>query len=260
MHLIQQKTPSENIYGSYHLDSMLKQRVKTRKLWMHRLKPLRIWILFTAVFFVFLLISPFILPMGYTYDKVCPECHGSGICWVCGGDGETILGWCAACHGSGDCFKCDGTGLVTHWMYSSLGATFYSSWIFVFSFLGLFFVSYVVLEISLLFNDWVYDVKGMNFLGNPMFMTWLYATDRRRWVRWAIPMIATAGILLGVAFSIIIFWGHIAQESFLIGSFFSILLLFLFSFIFYILYTKWLEIPKSSVRRRKKMLDQVKIL
>ena len=170
---------------------------------MHRLKPLRIWILFTVVFFVFLSISPFILPMG--------------------------------------------------WMYAC-----YFSWIFVFSFLGLFSVSYVVLEVSLLFNDWVYDVEGMDFLGNSMFMTWLYATDRRRWIRWAVPMITSAGILFGVAFSIIVFWGHITQESFLVGNIFSTLLLFLFSFIFYNLYTKWLEIPKSSVRRRKKILDQVK--
>jgi hypothetical protein len=243
---------------------MLNQRVKKRKLWMHGLKPLRIWILFTVVFFVFLSISPFILPMGYTYDKVCPECHGSGICWVCGGDGiidymPPESQWCAACHGSGKCYKCDGTGLVAHWMYSSFGATIYSSWILIFSFLGLLLVSNVGLETSLLFNDWVYDVEGMDFLGNPMFMTWLYATDRRRWIRWAVPMIASAGILFGVAFSIIVFWGHITQESFLVGSFFSILLLFLFSFIFYNLYTKWLEIPKSSVRRRKKILDQVKI-
>lgn len=231
---------------------------------MHRSKRLSIWIMFAVLFFVFLFIFSSVLPMGYTYDKVCPECNGSGICWVCGGTGRIWYmppndDWCAACNGGGECFKCDGTGLVAHLMYSSLGATIYSSWIFVFSFLGLFFVIYVVLEISLLFNDWVYDVEGMNFLGNPMFMTWLYATDRKRWIGWAVPMIAVAGILFGVAFGIIIFWGHITQESFLVGSFFSILLLFLFSFIAYNLYIEWLEFPKPNKKVRKKLLDQVKI-
>lgn len=191
----------------------------------------------------------FVLSMGYTYDKVCPKCHGSGICWVCGGDGiidymPPESQWCAACHGSGKCYKCDGTGLVAQWMYSSFGATIVFSFILVLYFLVSFGVSYIGSEIHLQFNDWIYGVEDMGFWFNPMFFTWLYATDRKRWIKWMIPINLYIGILLGILSIILGFRAQATQETLVIGGFSSILVLFPFSFIFYNLSTKWLEVSE----------------
>jgi hypothetical protein len=91
-----------------------------------------------------------VLPPGYTYYETCPRCrgegtvtcetcHGSGKCWVCGGDGvrDSLppgMQWCPACQGTGECYscggkgwhvceKCGGSGFLTYWMYNLVGAT-----------------------------------------------------------------------------------------------------------------------------------------
>ena len=41
----------------------------------------------------------------------CSACSGSGICWVCHGQGKRISGEpCGVCHGKGRCWYCNGRG------------------------------------------------------------------------------------------------------------------------------------------------------
>lgn len=43
----------------------------------------------------------------------CYNCSGTGNCWPCGGDGETVSGaQCSMCGGSGDCYYCSGKGEI----------------------------------------------------------------------------------------------------------------------------------------------------
>lgn len=55
-----------------------------------------------------LLISHF--SMGCVAEEECEECHGTGHCQKCGGDGGVADGDCPYCDGSGDCPECGGDG------------------------------------------------------------------------------------------------------------------------------------------------------
>lgn len=231
------------------------------------------WMLLAVGFLVCLFTSPFVLPIGYTYDEVCPkcngegtvvcwECHGSGKCWVCGGDGIIDYmppgsQWCAACQGTGicpecggkgwhTCEECGGDGILNHWMYSSIGVTVVSSIITVPCFLGLFFLNMMSCAFYADINQWVYDVRDMNFWFNPMFMTWLFAKDRERWAKWSIPLSLIFGIFLGILLFAFLSMKQITEESLVTSSLSSSVVIVLFSFVFYNLYTKWLEVPKKT--------------
>lgn len=67
--------------------------------------------LLSLLFIGSLVISVFILPIGYTYDEVCPKCKG---------DGNVT---CEKCHGSGKCPVCDGTGEIWY-MPGTVGVPF----------------------------------------------------------------------------------------------------------------------------------------
>lgn len=47
-------------------------------------------------------------------DQCCYECHGTGLCCVCEGVGESEkLGiQCDSCFASGSCHICDGSGVM----------------------------------------------------------------------------------------------------------------------------------------------------
>ena len=215
--------------------------------------------LVTSLIFVSLLVSLFVLPIGYTYDETCPrchgqstvtceECHGSGKCWICEGTGEIWFmpndGWCAFCQGTGQCstcegkgwytcVKCEGTGLLVHWMYNLIGATVAPSFISVLLFLGLFVLSGWVSDLYLSFNEWIYQVKDMGFWYNPSFMTWLYAKHFRRWVKWTTGTSLVVSLYLGTILFGLLSLRQIVLEIFLVGIFLTIPVVSLFSWLFY---------------------------
>jgi hypothetical protein len=235
-----------------------------RKLFVHRkpnsfgidLRSSSFFPLTASLLFVGLLISLFVLPTGYTYDEICPrckgegtvvcrDCSGDGICRWCGGDGEMFEGWwCAPCQGSGKCSTCEGngwytyvecgsTGLLVHWMYNLIGATVVPSFISVLLFLGLFVLCYWVSDLYLSFNEWVYEVEDMGFWFNPSFMTWLFARHFRRWVKWTTGFSLILSVYLGAMLFGLLSLGQITLEKFLAGMLLTILVLSLFSWVFY---------------------------
>ena len=216
--------------------------------------------LIAFLFVLSILVSVFILPIGYTYDETCPTCqgkgtvtcetcHGDGKCWICGGDGIIDYmppgsQWCAACSGTGKCYTCDGkgwhtcgkcggTGLLVHWMYTSAGATVVPSIIGIFLFLGFFVLRNFFSDFYLSFNEWIYEVEDMDFWFNPSFMTWLFAKHRKRWAKWQTGL----SLILAIYLAILLFWyfslKEITQGVFVTGTLFSIGIVSLFSVIFY---------------------------
>jgi hypothetical protein len=208
------------------------------------------------------------LPIGYTYTETCPRCggngtvtcetcHGSGKCWICGGDGKIDympLGsqWCAACKGTGICYTCGGSGhhacagcggsgLLVHWMYTSAGSTTVLSIVSVFLFLVGFSLSHIASAIHLSFNEWIYNVDDMGFWFNPSFMTWLFANHRERWARWQTCL----NLIFAIYFGVLLFWlfsyENLTQDSFFTGISAAIPITFLFSLVFYKTYTSRLE-------------------
>jgi len=221
--------------------------------------PLMAFLLVAGLF-----VSLFILPIGYTYDETCPRClskgtltcetcHGSGICPVCGGDGKIVLGgWCSACNGGGKCYTCGGLGsytctqcwgrgFLTHWMYTALGSTVALSIINVFVFLGLFTLAYIGSSFSLSFNEWVYQVEDMGFWFNRSFMTWLFAKHPERWVKWQTAGNSILAIYLGVILFVMFSLKQVTGDSLVIGTLFGIMIVGLFSSLFYRTYTSRIE-------------------
>jgi len=213
-----------------------------------------------SLFIVSLFISLFILPIGYTYDEICPRCHGEGsvTCETCHGSGKCPFcdgtgriwympesdNWCAACQGTGRCYtcggsgshacgECRGTGTLIHWMYTPIGSTIVLSISNVLLFLGLFLLGYVASAFYLSFNQWVYKVEDMGFWFNPSFMTWLFAKHPKRWIKWETGFNLIGAIYLGVLFFAVSSLKNITQESFVTGVIFSIAIFVLFSLIFY---------------------------
>jgi len=206
-----------------------------------------------------LLVSVFVLPIGYTYDETCPKCkgsgnvtcetcHGSGECWICEGTGKIWYmpddGWCAACNGTGICYTCGGTGwhtckecfgsgLLVHWMYNLLGSTIVPSIISIFSFLGFFLVGVLGAVFHLSFNQWIYKVENMGFWFNPSFIPWLFAKHRKRWAKWEMGFSLIGAIWLGILLFLSLSMNKITKETFATGALFSIAIVGLFSFIFY---------------------------
>ena len=214
--------------------------------------------LVASLIFVSLLVSLFVLPTRNAYDEICPrcegegtvicrDCFGDGICPWCGGDGELdfIEGWwCADCQGSGKCRtcegkglhtcgKCGGTGLLVHWTYNLIGAAVVPSFISVLLFLGLFILSYAFSAFYLSFNEWVYEVKNMDFWFNPSFMTWLFAKHYERWVKWTTGTSLIVSIYLGALLFGLLSLNQIILETFVIGTLLSIPVVISFSIFFY---------------------------
>lgn len=49
--------------------------------------------------------------------QVCPDCGGSGVCKVCGGDKKDVNGKsCFHCTGNGKCYRCGGKGKIVGFM------------------------------------------------------------------------------------------------------------------------------------------------
>lgn len=187
----------------------------------------------------------------------CQACHGSGKCWVCGGDGLIDYmppggRWCAACQGSGICYMCsgegwlpctcDGTGIRVNWMYNFAGAAVILSLIGMVLFLGAFLLSLITSAFYLSYNDWVYKVTDMSFWFNPIFMVWLFAKHRTRWAKWTTATSLILSILWGFMLFGIISLKQIEQEAFVTGASISIPVTILFSIFFHKSYVSELDV------------------
>lgn len=217
-----------------------------------------------AVLLVFgLVVSVFVVPTAYTWSEVCSrcggngvyscqQCGGSGICWVCGGDGIVLSipegWWCAACQGTGKCHVCGGDGVVTcktcfgsgsvrHWMYNLFGSSVILSVFDVFLFVGFFVADYVFTALNLDFNEWVYKVDDMGFWFNSSFHTWLFAKDRKRWAKWCSGFSGFGAIYSGVLIFGALSFGYIVSDVLAGGFLISVFVTSLFAWLFYRYYT-----------------------
>jgi len=215
-----------------------------------------------------LFVSFFIAPISYSYEETCPRCQGegkqtcetclgNGKCWICEGTGKIWCmpesdDWCAACQGTGicytcggpgwhHCYVCGGNGLLEHWMYTVTGSTIVVSIIDIFLFLGLFLFSGFFSSLHLSFNEWVYKVDDMGFWFNPSFMTWLFAKHRERWAKWQTGINSALAIYLGALLFLSVSMRQLTGESFAEGTLFSIVVVGLFSLLFYKSYVSRLE-------------------
>jgi len=127
-------------------------------------------------------------------------------------------------------------------MYTLIGSTIALSIVNTLLFLGLFFLSGVFSAFYLSFNEWLYKVDDMGFWFNPSFMTWLFAKDRKRWAKWQTACNSVFAIYFGAMLFGILSLKQITWESFVGGILFSIIVVGLFSLLFYKSYTSRLEV------------------
>jgi len=105
------------------------------------------FLIIAIVFVIALVVLAFALPKTYSWSEncsncqgkgtvVCTTCHGSGVCWICGGTGKISYmndEYCMACQGTGKCYACEGSGVqtcptclgnkvLTNWKYTLSGA------------------------------------------------------------------------------------------------------------------------------------------
>lgn len=193
---------------------------------------------------------------GGTGEVVCTSCNGIGTCSWCGGSGKDRIfnpdAVCPLCDGTGDCRMCDGTGFRNcdacvgsgvFWMFSATSATLVFFIALLLSFLALFGFEYFVHSLWLNRNPWVRDVKEMHFWFNPMFLTWLFHLDRKKWVKWVTPICLVGAILIVFDFALILvvpsgILSRMTPEIFLIGMVSAIGLMTLVSLIWYKDYDK----------------------
>lgn len=204
---------------------------------------------------------------GFSYGKTCPicngtgkvicdSCHGTGTCSWCGGTGKNIIfnpdEVCPLCDGTGDCPMCDGTGFRNcsacvgsgiFKMYSVTSATLIFFIALLISFFALFGLEYFVYSVWLSHNPWVRDVKEMHFWFNPMFLTWLFYQNRKRWMKWISAFCLIGAFVIVLDFALILVTpfhtaSQITPQTFLIGIVLATSLMALFSLTWYRGYNK----------------------
>ena len=197
---------------------------------------------------------------GFSYGKTCPKCngagelicdscHGTGTCSWCGGSGKDIIfnpnATCPLCDGTGDCPMCDGTGLRdcsacvgsgAFQMYSTTSTTLIFFLALLITFFALFGLEYFVHSLWLDRNPWVRDVKEMHFWFNPMFFTWLFYQDRKRWAKWITAFSLVGAVILVTDFAAILTLpsyttSRITPNTFFIGIILATSIMILFSLI-----------------------------
>jgi len=225
----------------------------------------------TLLFCVVLIGSFFVLPSTYSYQVtcsscdgngtvICGDCHGSGLCWVCGGTGRISYmppgdQWCGACQGTGVCSACGGDGYVicgechgegylAYWQFTLTGSSIAISGLNILGFLAGFSLGYVLSSFYLSFNEWVYDVEDMNFWFNPSFNIWAFAKDHKRWAKYQVVGNAVITPFLGILLFLAIFTRHYVSDFLLPGFLFSLIITGVFAYIFYKAYATRLEEQK----------------
>jgi len=223
----------------------------------------KVWLITILVFFVSLVVMASVY--GFSDGKQCPKCGGAGetICtschgsW-CGGSGKDIVFnpdlACPLCNGTGSCNMCNGTGLRTcwtcngsgwYWMYAPAGSSLLLSIIFSLCFFGAFSLEYIIDAIRLGMNPWVNNVEHMGFWFNPMFFTWLFGRDRRRWAEWIVAISLLTAVPLGIIFGFIAMSDRATAEVFWVGFIFGVVFMTFLAMAWYQNY--WKRSPKGSI-------------
>lgn len=139
-----------------------------------------------------LLLFVVIETVGYLFwnvdNEICPKCHGTGKIWVSGYPG-VFPGYNATCP------TCGGTG--RYWICSIPASIAVYSFSFASCFFGFFLLSYVSTSFYASVNPWVSSVEEMEWPFNPMYFTWLFETDRRRWALYTTLLDLLFTILIG---------------------------------------------------------------
>ena len=132
---------------------------------------------------------------GSSREEICPTCDGTGREWT------PFWGYL-------DCSRCDGSGKVYTASFFSLALIFFV--IFVFGFLALFALAYFFSAFYLEANPWVRDVEEMEFLFNPMYFTWLFYVDRKKWVKWNTVI---SLVFMQLLLAVIAFYQNATQDT-----------------------------------------------
>lgn len=140
----------------------------------------------------FALIIGVILTYGIHGAITCPYCEGKGEVWEKWYDFD-VGTWV---QGYRTCRKCGGTGLFS--MSTVSQSTFLVSFFSILGSLGLFAFEHFRVSLWLDRNPWVRDVEEMKFWFNPMYFTWLFYKDRKKWVKWNIAGSLAGAIVLVV--------------------------------------------------------------
>jgi hypothetical protein len=107
--------------------------------------------------------------------------------------------------------------------------------------MGLFGFSSALSAFRLSHNEWVYDVGDMDFWFNPMFDTWLFAKDRKRWAKWTTWGSAITALFLGPWLFLLFSYKSVTLDAFFAGVLVTIPITLLFSFVFYKTYTSGIQ-------------------
>jgi hypothetical protein len=123
---------------------------------------------------IFIIIEIFGIIFWHSADESCSRCDGTGEVW------STGIPYFGIPSGWVNCSSCRGTGLV--WRPSALAAAAIYTPLFIITFFVLFYLAYFGSLMSATANPWVIKVDRMDGpFFNPMYTTWLFVRDRRRW-------------------------------------------------------------------------------
>jgi len=68
-------------------------------------------------------------------------------------------------------------------------------------FFGLFLLDYIYCEFYTVMNPYVQEVEEMEWPFNPMYFTWLFNKDRRKWALYSTIIVTPLAIALGIVLS-----------------------------------------------------------
>jgi len=113
-------------------------------------------------------------------------------------------------------------------------------------FLGIFGLDYFVRYWRS--NPWVVDVKEMGFWFNPMYWTWLFYHDHKKWAKWDTLIISAYAVFLVTLFGAIFVYVpallRVTPEAFWAGWIIATISMILFAFTWYLNYT---SVDKNKV-------------
>lgn len=151
-------------------------------------------------------------------------------------------------------------GFVSGGMLSPFGSALVFFFASMLLFLGGFGLEYYVLQWRLEWNTWVVDIKEMDFLFNPMYWTWLFCHDHKKWARWNIIIGTPCAIFIvtifGAIFTFIPSLPPIAPETFWIGWIIATELMIIFALTWYLHYTSVDRTPSPYPRGRLRDLPR----
>ena len=145
-------------------------------------------------------------------------------------------------------------GFSGNGMFSPFGSALVLFFAFMLLFLGLFGLDYFVRYWRLEWNPWLVDVKEMGFWYNPMYWTWLFYHDHKKWAKWDTVIISACAVFLvtlfGAIFVSVPALLPVTPEAFWAGWIIATMLMILFAFTWYLNYTSVDRTPSPYPRGR----------